>query len=164
MTKEEMNLVKMVINSYIAVMGQEKWDSLTADGAGYAFSSGLDTMDTTGYPWTEIYLYPDSQSEAFDAILCFADEENVDAFLSIFTGDHSAIYSMACAVACIAASFSLITWYCFSTWTLKSLMTFPTVGRSSLATEPRPFISSATEPFFPRKSCQKTASFSLLST
>ena len=31
--------------------------------------------------------------------------------LSIFTGDHSAIYSMACAVACIAASFSLITWY-----------------------------------------------------
>ena len=31
--------------------------------------------------------------------------------MSIFTGDHSAIYSMACAVACIAASFSLITWY-----------------------------------------------------
>lgn len=31
--------------------------------------------------------------------------------VSIFTGDHSAIYSLACAVACIAASFSLITWY-----------------------------------------------------
>ena len=31
--------------------------------------------------------------------------------MSIFTGEHSAIYSMACAVACIAASFSLITWY-----------------------------------------------------
>lgn len=31
--------------------------------------------------------------------------------LSMFTGDHSWMYSMACAVACIAASFSLITWY-----------------------------------------------------
>ena len=31
--------------------------------------------------------------------------------LSIFSGEHSAVYSMACAVACIAASFSLITWY-----------------------------------------------------
>ncbi len=31
--------------------------------------------------------------------------------LSIFTGEHSAVYSMACAVACMAASFSLITWY-----------------------------------------------------
>ena len=31
--------------------------------------------------------------------------------LSIFNGEHGAIYSMACAVACIAASFSLITWY-----------------------------------------------------
>ena len=30
---------------------------------------------------------------------------------TIFTGDHSAIYNIACAVACIAASFSLITWY-----------------------------------------------------
>lgn len=31
--------------------------------------------------------------------------------MSIFTGDHSGIYSLACAVACIAMSFSLITWY-----------------------------------------------------
>ena len=30
---------------------------------------------------------------------------------TIFVGDHSAIYRIACAVACIAASFSLITWY-----------------------------------------------------
>ena len=30
---------------------------------------------------------------------------------TIFVGDHSAIYRLACAVACIAASFSLITWY-----------------------------------------------------
>lgn len=30
---------------------------------------------------------------------------------TIFTGDHSGIYNVACAVACIAASFSLITWY-----------------------------------------------------
>ena len=30
---------------------------------------------------------------------------------TIFTGDHSAIYNIACAVACIAAGFSLITWY-----------------------------------------------------
>ena len=29
---------------------------------------------------------------------------------TIFTGDHSAIYNIACAVACIAASFSLIPW------------------------------------------------------
>ena len=31
--------------------------------------------------------------------------------MTIFTGDHSAIYSMACALACIACSFGLITWY-----------------------------------------------------
>lgn len=31
--------------------------------------------------------------------------------LSIFTGDHSAIYSLARSIACIAASFALITWY-----------------------------------------------------
>lgn len=31
--------------------------------------------------------------------------------VSIFTGDHSGIYSLACAVACIAASFALIAWY-----------------------------------------------------
>ncbi len=66
------------------------WDSLTADGEGYLFSSKVDTLYTTGYPWTEIYLYPDSKSEAFDAVLFFADEENVDAFLSIFTGDMGA--------------------------------------------------------------------------
>lgn len=30
---------------------------------------------------------------------------------TLFTGDHSAIYSLSCAVACIAASISLITWY-----------------------------------------------------
>ena len=34
-----------------------------------------------------------------------------DIKMSIFSGDHSGIYSLACAVACIAASFSLITWY-----------------------------------------------------
>ena len=31
--------------------------------------------------------------------------------LSLFTGDHSGIYSLCCAVACIACSFALITWY-----------------------------------------------------
>ena len=31
--------------------------------------------------------------------------------MTIFTGDHSAVYSLACAVACIACSFALITWY-----------------------------------------------------
>ena len=30
---------------------------------------------------------------------------------TIFVSDHSAIYNIACAIACIAASFSLITWY-----------------------------------------------------
>ena len=34
-----------------------------------------------------------------------------DIKMSIFSGDHSGIYSLAGAVACIAASFSLITWY-----------------------------------------------------
>lgn len=34
-----------------------------------------------------------------------------DIKMSIFSGDHSGIYSLACAVACIATSFSLITWY-----------------------------------------------------
>ena len=31
--------------------------------------------------------------------------------VSIFTADHSAIYSLACAAACIAASFGIISWY-----------------------------------------------------
>ena len=31
--------------------------------------------------------------------------------VSLFTGDHSGVYSLSCAVACIAASFALITWY-----------------------------------------------------
>lgn len=31
--------------------------------------------------------------------------------MTLFTGNHSAIYSLACAVACIACSFALITWY-----------------------------------------------------
>ena len=34
-----------------------------------------------------------------------------DIKLSIFTADQSAIYSLACSVACIAASFALISWY-----------------------------------------------------
>ena len=31
--------------------------------------------------------------------------------VSIFSADHSAIYSLACCAACIAASFGLISWY-----------------------------------------------------
>ena len=31
--------------------------------------------------------------------------------MSIFTGDHSAVYSLACAIACIAAMISLLWWY-----------------------------------------------------
>ena len=31
--------------------------------------------------------------------------------MTLFTGDHSGVYSLACAVACIACSFALITWY-----------------------------------------------------
>lgn len=31
--------------------------------------------------------------------------------MSIFTGDHSAIYSLACAVACLIAMISLLWWY-----------------------------------------------------
>ena len=31
--------------------------------------------------------------------------------MSIFTGNHSAVYSLACAIACIAAMISLLWWY-----------------------------------------------------
>jgi len=31
--------------------------------------------------------------------------------MSIFTGDHSAIYSLACSIACLAAMISLLWWY-----------------------------------------------------
>ena len=31
--------------------------------------------------------------------------------MSIFTADHSALYSLSCSIACIAASFGLLTWY-----------------------------------------------------
>ena len=31
--------------------------------------------------------------------------------MSLFSGDHSGIYMLVCAAACICASFSLISWY-----------------------------------------------------
>lgn len=34
-----------------------------------------------------------------------------DIKMRIFTADHSAIYSLACAAACIASSFGIISWY-----------------------------------------------------
>ncbi len=62
------------------------WDCLSEDGAGYFFMSGLDTLNTTGYPWTEVYLYA-ARDKAIRGAMFFADEENVAAFMSIFTDD-----------------------------------------------------------------------------
>jgi len=66
------------------------FDCLTEDGAGYVFSSGIDTVDTTGYPWCNIYAVSDSLGEddgTNPGIMFFADEENVNAFVDLFLSE-----------------------------------------------------------------------------
>ena len=53
--------------------------------AGYAFTSPVDSMATTGYPYTDIRLYPSMTCNVMDVrtVVCFTDEENADAFITM---------------------------------------------------------------------------------
>lgn len=58
------------------------------DGEGYTFTSGIDTMDTTGYPYTYVVL-TDSPDDPGQCVFFFADEENANAFLSQYFIDEN---------------------------------------------------------------------------
>ena len=58
--------------------------ALDIDGDAYVSSSGVDTLDQTGYSYTGVYVYADIEAEPGDGlcgILVFADEENANAFM-----------------------------------------------------------------------------------
>ena len=62
------------------------FDCLNAEGNAYFFASDIDTMETTGYSWTNIYAFPGLIEESSDDVLglmFFADEENVNAFVDM---------------------------------------------------------------------------------
>ena len=62
------------------------FDCLTEDCAGFVFPSGIDSVETTGYPWCNIYAVSDVLGGGEDpalGIMFFADEENVNAFLDL---------------------------------------------------------------------------------
>lgn len=52
---------------------------------GYTFTTALDSISATGYPYTNVHLYPSrtcTQAEIVTAV-CFPDEANVEAFLAL---------------------------------------------------------------------------------
>ena len=55
--------------------------AMTADG--YVFRTQLDSMETTGFPYTNLSLYPAADCAVVDVktIVCFASEENANAFV-----------------------------------------------------------------------------------
>ena len=55
-------------------------ECMTSDG--YSFSSGLDSMETTGYPYSTVSLVPLYGGSALSVAVCFSDEENVNSFLA----------------------------------------------------------------------------------
>lgn len=52
---------------------------------GYRFNTPLDSMETTGYTYTNIHLYPAADCGVMDVrtVVCFASEENANAFVSM---------------------------------------------------------------------------------
>lgn len=55
---------------------------------GYTFVTGVDSLESTGYSNSSIYLYPSSTDyESFIAITYFSSEENVNAFVNEYLLD-----------------------------------------------------------------------------
>ena len=66
------------------------YDCLNEDGTACVFSTGIDSMETTGYSWTNIYAYPSPREEDADRVLgvmFFADEENVNALVDMIQAE-----------------------------------------------------------------------------
>lgn len=55
-------------------------EAMGADG--YAIASGTDSLDTTGYEFTGLFLYGTATGAAVDAAVFFADAANVDSLVS----------------------------------------------------------------------------------
>ncbi|MBQ8202292.1 MAG: TlpA family protein disulfide reductase [Clostridia bacterium] len=57
--------------------------SMTADG--YAYATAIDSMETTGYTYTNVHLYPSADGAITDVrtVVCFASEENVNEFVAM---------------------------------------------------------------------------------
>lgn len=55
--------------------------AMTAQG--YRFTTRLDSMESTGFPYTNLSLYPAADCSVIDVrtIVCFASEENANAFV-----------------------------------------------------------------------------------
>lgn len=62
---------------------------ITPDDDGfYRHTFTLDSMDTTGYPYTTIYLCPDPGLEPVRTVMFFQDEENLDMMMLLTTQDE----------------------------------------------------------------------------
>ncbi len=58
----------------------------------YVVTSGGDSMETTGYSESSIYLYPTADAEAAAVVITFMkSEENVNAFVSGITDENDAV-------------------------------------------------------------------------
>lgn len=54
--------------------------AITADG--YVAQSGVDSLGTTGYEYTNMVIYPDISSYPVATVMFFKDEENVNSFVT----------------------------------------------------------------------------------
>lgn len=63
--------------------GSERGLVAAATDEGYAFTTRLDSMETSGFPYTNLSLYPAADCSVMDVrtIVCFASEENANAFV-----------------------------------------------------------------------------------
>ncbi len=52
------------------------------DAEGYHFKTPVDSMDTSGFPYTAIYVQDTALPALFRAAICFADEANLESFLN----------------------------------------------------------------------------------
>ena len=62
-------------NSYSATM-------LSPSKGGYSFHTGIDSIERSGYSYTSVYVENTAEAKIFRAAICFADEANLESFLS----------------------------------------------------------------------------------
>jgi len=68
-------------------------DALSAQG--YTLASGVDTNDTTGYPFSAVHLYPSATADAVATAVFFADEANADALVQTYFPSGAWAYAQA---------------------------------------------------------------------
>ncbi|MGN0794379.1 MAG: peroxiredoxin family protein [Aristaeellaceae bacterium] len=74
-----------IVNYY---SGEEMGLVQSMTATGYAFTTRLDSMETTGFPYTNLSLYPAANCGIMDVrtVVCFVGEENANAFVEQMTG------------------------------------------------------------------------------